>query len=117
MEKIGEIKEAFLQGREEQWRVLIRRYEGDERPGVRKLCEKYEKEMEKLKKERQRIEGMRIFEKQYEDKEYICGIDEVGRGPLAGPVVAGAVILPKDCVIYYVNDSKKLTEKKTGRAV
>ena len=55
---------------------------------------------------------MRIFEKQYEDKEYICGIDEVGRGPLAGPVVAGAVILPKDCVIYYVNDSKKLTEKK-----
>ena len=112
MEKIGEIKEAFLQGRDEQWRVLIRRYEGDERPGVRKLCEKYEKELEKLKKERQRIEGMRIFEKQYEDKEYICGIDEVGRGPLAGPVVAGAVILPKDCVIYYVNDSKKLTEKK-----
>ena len=48
MEKIGEIKEAFLQGREEQWRVLIRRYEGDERPGVRKLCEKYEKELEKL---------------------------------------------------------------------
>lgn len=44
--------------------------------------------------------------------EFICGIDEVGRGPLAGPVVAGAVILPKDCNILYINDSKKLSEKK-----
>ena len=43
---------------------------------------------------------------------YVCGIDEVGRGPLAGPVVAGAVILPKDCDILYINDSKKLSEKK-----
>ena len=42
----------------------------------------------------------------------ICGIDEAGRGPLAGPVVAGAVVLPKDCRILYVNDSKKLSEKK-----
>ena len=43
---------------------------------------------------------------------YVCGIDEVGRGPLAGPVVAGAVILPKDCDILYINDSKQLSEKK-----
>lgn len=43
---------------------------------------------------------------------YICGIDEAGRGPLAGPVVAGAVILPKDCRILYINDSKKLSEKR-----
>ena len=42
----------------------------------------------------------------------ICGIDEAGRGPLAGPVVAGAVILPKDCEILFLNDSKKLSEKK-----
>ena len=42
----------------------------------------------------------------------MCGIDEAGRGPLAGPVVAGAVILPKDCSILYINDSKKLSEKK-----
>ena len=49
---------------------------------------------------------------QSEGYKYICGIDEVGRGPLAGPVVAGAVILPKDCDILYLNDSKQLSEKK-----
>ena len=43
---------------------------------------------------------------------YVCGIDEVGRGPLAGPVVACAVILPKDCQILYLNDSKQLSAKK-----
>lgn len=43
---------------------------------------------------------------------YICGIDEAGRGPLAGPVVVGAVILPKDSMIEGVNDSKKISEKK-----
>lgn len=48
------------------------------------------------------------FEREYGDAGYICGIDEVGRGPLAGPVVAGAVILPKDCSILYLNDSKQL---------
>ena len=44
--------------------------------------------------------------------EYICGIDEAGRGPLAGPVVVGAVIMPKDSFIEGVNDSKKISEKK-----
>ena len=55
---------------------------------------------------------MKIYEKKYEDCGYICGIDEVGRGPLAGPVVACAVILPKDCDILYLNDSKQLSAKK-----
>ena len=55
---------------------------------------------------------MSVFEEEYKDYQYICGIDEVGRGPLAGPVVAGAVILPKDDMILYLNDSKKLSEKK-----
>ena len=55
---------------------------------------------------------MREYENRYAECGYICGIDEVGRGPLAGPVVAGAVILPKDCRILYVNDSKKLSEKR-----
>ena len=53
-----------------------------------------------------------FFEREYGDHQAICGIDEVGRGPFAGPVVAAAVILPKDCNILYLNDSKKLTEKK-----
>lgn len=67
---------------------------------------------EKLRKERERLEDMRAFEHEYERYGAICGIDEVGRGPLAGPVVAGAVILPSDCEILYLNDSKKLSEKK-----
>lgn len=71
-----------------------------------------EKQRAKLEEEKKRIENMKIYEKMYDDFKYICGIDEVGRGPLAGPVVAGAVILPKDCDILYLNDSKKLSEKK-----
>ena len=55
------------------------------------------------------------MKKEYSDCTYICGIDEVGRGPFAGPVVAGAVILPKDDPILYLNDSKKAFGKKTGR--
>ena len=61
--------------------------------------------------ELKRTYELTAFERKYADKEYICGIDEVGRGPLAGPVVAGAVILPKNCDILYINDSKKLTAK------
>lgn len=74
--------------------------------------EKLRRQQEKLEKELKRTEAMSVYEKEYEDLRYICGIDEVGRGPLAGPVVAGAVILPKDDVILYLNDSKKLSEKK-----
>ena len=66
----------------------------------------------KLAQEKERIENMCVYEKEYEAFSYICGIDEAGRGPLAGPVVAGAVILPKGKRILYVNDSKKLSEKK-----
>ena len=66
----------------------------------------------KLKKELERLEAMCVYEKEYAAWGAICGIDEAGRGPLAGPVVAGAVILPKDEKILYVNDSKKLSEKK-----
>ncbi len=67
---------------------------------------------ERLEKELMRLDAMKEYECMYPDCEFICGIDEVGRGPLAGPVVAGAVILPKDCEILYLNDSKKLSEKR-----
>lgn len=67
---------------------------------------------ERLQKELERLEAMSAFEKQYESAAWICGIDEAGRGPLAGPVAAGAVVLPKDCQILYLNDSKKLSEKR-----
>ena len=67
---------------------------------------------EKLEQEMARLEAMAEYEKEYDACTYICGIDEVGRGPLAGPVAAGAVVLPKGCRILYLNDSKKLSEKR-----
>ena len=67
---------------------------------------------EKLEKELARLEAMREYEDTYDACAYICGIDEAGRGPLAGPVVAAAAVLPKDCQIFYLNDSKNLSEKK-----
>jgi ribonuclease HII len=70
------------------------------------------KKQAKLQVEIQRIEGMLAYEREYEKDGILCGIDEVGRGPLAGPVVAGAVILPKNCQILYLNDSKKLTGRR-----
>lgn len=74
--------------------------------------ERLRKQKEKLEKEIARTEAMSVYEKKYSDYHAICGIDEVGRGPFAGPVVAGAVILPADHPILYLNDSKKLSEKK-----
>ncbi len=86
-------------------------YAEDPRAGVQKLIETANKRMLALEKEKARIDALWQYERQYADCTCICGIDEVGRGPLAGPVVAGAVILPKDSKILYINDSKKLSEK------
>lgn len=77
-----------------------------------KAEEREQKALAKLNAERARIETMKEFEYKYAEFKFICGIDEVGRGPFAGPVVAGAVILPKDEEILYLNDSKKLSLKK-----
>lgn len=74
--------------------------------------ERLRKAKERLEKELARTKEMSVYEEMYKDRMYVCGIDEVGRGPLAGPVVAGAVILPKDDPILYLNDSKKLSQKK-----
>ena len=112
MKSIAQIKAEFEQSKEDGWDELIRQYQSDSRSGVQSICRKYEKKKDILKKERLRLEVMRCYEHEYEAMGYVCGIDEAGRGPLAGPVVAGAVILPKDCEILWLNDSKQLTEKK-----
>lgn len=109
---VAEIKWEFEQTKEEALGTLYEKYAQDSRSGVQKLINKYKKQEEKLAEERCRLEQMREYEKKYRQYTYICGIDEVGRGPLAGPVVAGAVILPHDCEILYLNDSKKLTAKR-----
>ncbi len=67
---------------------------------------------EKLEKELLRLDGMLEYERQYAAAAVVCGVDEAGRGPLAGPVVAGAVVLPKGLKILHLNDSKKLSEKR-----
>lgn len=109
---ISQIKEEFEQADAAQRAVLYEVYSSDDRAGVKKLVSAYRKKEEALQKERMRLEDMRSFEHKYSTYSLICGIDEAGRGPLAGPVVAGAVILPKDCEILYLNDSKKLSPAK-----
>ena len=112
MKSTGEIKKILQAASVEELPEFIAAYASDERQGVRKLAETAAKRLAALEKERARIETLRRYEEQYSEYEYICGVDEVGRGPLAGPVVAGAVILPKGCRILYINDSKQLSEKK-----
>lgn len=113
MEKtIGKIKEEFEQASEQEIEKLIELYSMEQRAGVVKLVAKYQKQLEKKQKEIKRMEQMKLYEKKYQEFQYICGIDEVGRGPLAGPVVACAIILPKDINLLYINDSKQVSEKK-----
>lgn len=111
MESIQEIKERFKNTSIQELPVFCEIYRADERKGVQKLVEQGHKRIQALEQEKERLKQMREFEREYEHLGYICGIDEVGRGPFAGPVVAGAVILPPDCEILYVNDSKQLSEK------
>lgn len=110
--KIAEIQREFKAAEEHMLPDFIAAYERDERAGVQKLVAQARGRLEKLAKEHARIEKLKEYEYRYQDRGYICGIDEVGRGPLAGPVVAGAVILPKDCGILYINDSKQLSASK-----
>ena len=112
MESIAEIKKVFADADISEYSGLIEKYGDDERDGVKKIIASAQKKINALEKEKARSYKMFEFERKYADKGYICGIDEVGRGPLAGPVVAAAVILPKDCDILYINDSKKLTAAK-----
>ncbi len=110
-EKIGIIKEKLKQCEDKDLMFFLEQYQNDERSGVVTLCNQAVKRMAAYEKEVTRMEEMFAYERQFASFTAICGIDEVGRGPLAGPVVAGAVILPKDCDILYLNDSKKLSAK------
>ena len=111
--KISEIQKQYREATDESLPDFVDQYIADGRPGVSKLISQAVKKMEKLRVERERIESLKQFEHKYEDSyKYIAGIDEVGRGPLAGPVVTACVILPRDEEILYINDSKKLTPAK-----
>lgn len=92
----------------------LEQFKDDERKSVQTVIEQYQKKYNSYLSEISRLDEISSYEKKYYQSgvEFIAGIDEVGRGPLAGPVVASAVILPKDCKIIGINDSKKLSEKK-----
>ena len=110
--KISAVKEELQAAEETMLPSFISKYGEDGRAGVQNLVRQAKKKLERLEKERARMETLKQYERQYGAAGYVCGIDEAGRGPLAGPVVAGAAILPKDCGFLGINDSKQLSEKK-----
>ena len=113
MATIKEIKEqlANIQRLDDP---LLAELEQDSRSGVIQAIAKRKREIQKRLDEDERLEGMLAYEKECYARgmELIAGVDEVGRGPLAGPVVAAAVILPKACKIPGLNDSKKIPKSK-----
>ena len=110
---INEIKRVLESAEPVQLPEIWAQFDGDERTGVKKLVDYYKKWYNKLCEEEARCRAMLFFEKKYEALGYvsICGVDEAGVGPLAGPVAAAAVVLPAGCTIYGLNDSKKLSAK------
>lgn len=112
MESISSIRDMIKNCPEEQLETLLAAYAEDPRAGVQSLLAAGKRRAEAYRRELARTEEMWHYERLYPDREHVGGIDEVGRGPLAGPVVAACVILPKDCGMLYINDSKQLSEKK-----
>ena len=101
---IGQIKKEYQAAELQMLPDFIHIYKEDPRAGVIKLVKQAQGRLDKTEAERARLYQMGEYERQYAQYTYVCGIDEAGRGPLAGPVVAGAVILPKDCDILYLNE-------------
>lgn len=106
--------EMILQSVTEPDDPFVKKCQQDERKGVQALLQRWKKKQEELMAEKRRFEKMMVYEKEAQKQgfQYVAGIDEVGRGPLAGPVVAAAVILPENIFISGINDSKKLSSKK-----
>ena len=109
--KVADIKALF---ETEQALEILSFAQEDTRSSVQKLAASYIKRQEKELKEQQRLMGMYDYEGMFYDQGiyHVAGVDEVGRGPIAGPVTVAAVILPPMTLIPDLNDSKKLTEEK-----
>ncbi len=109
---IKEIEQQFKQTPMEQLSHVIESHKKDERSGVQKLILKYQKKINELENERHEWELRMAFDRAFAEQQLVVGIDEVGRGPLAGPVVAAAVILPPHIELLGLKDSKKLSSQK-----
>jgi len=109
---IGSIKELLEQAEVDP--ALVDELRQDSRIGVQKLLAQYDNKIQKEYMQLQKYITMSVYENElrYQGIDLIAGVDEVGRGPLAGPVVAAAVILPADCWLFGIDDSKKLSEAK-----
>ena len=114
-EEINKVSIADLY-RTEELTKIIDWLKGDKRKNVLSLKNKVEKERDTYLNEVQRVKAMYEFDKTFGEYRYIAGVDEVGRGPLAGPIVACSVILDLNVLdedlILYINDSKKIKESK-----
>ncbi len=110
--KVEEIKQLLQQDNVDE--IVLDQLKEDPRASVAKLVKQYEKRIEKEYDELQKFVTMSVYENQlrYTGIEHVAGVDEVGRGPIAGPVIAAAVILPADCWLFGIDDSKKLSEAK-----
>jgi ribonuclease HII len=106
--------QALLRQIDDEHDPLLEAIMQDERKSVQQLVARWRKQKKQEEQAKRQWEEMTRYERQLYEKgiEWIAGIDEAGRGPLAGPVVAAAVILPKDAYIPGLNDSKKLSEAK-----
>ena len=114
LKSINEIKQEFINTDIKNINNIIELYLNDNRKGVQNIIKSYKNKFIKYEQEVLRIENMKKYEQEayLQNKNFVAGIDEVGRGPLAGPVVTACVILPKDFNILGINDSKKLSEEK-----
>ncbi len=113
MQSITEIKNILQKSDTvSELELFVHSFSNDDRAGVQKLVTSARNKIKAIETEIARIQDMKKYELEYGHLGMLCGIDEVGRGPLAGPVYAAAVILPTDFDILYLNDSKKLSEKK-----
>lgn len=110
MQSIKDVRRLFEETAREAWSSLFVQFSDDDRAGIQKLMAQYKRKLQAYEKEQERLERMLEFERKYGDVCHcICGIDEAGRGPFAGPVVAGAVVLPVGLKIQGLNDSKQVS--------
>lgn len=111
---MADIKKTVEALDETRWAEAADFLKDDQRKGARNIGKALERKLANMALERSRINEMKKIEERYRDDgiEMIAGIDEVGRGPLAGPVVSCAIILPPECDLLHINDSKKISEEK-----